>query len=50
MYTVIVEFENDPKTYEFYSIDDALEVYRHAIDNGLMAYIIDEFGDILHIR
>jgi len=50
MYTVVVEFAGDPKTYEFELLESAIEVYEHATSNGIDAYIIDEFGDILYIK
>ena len=50
MYTVVVEFEDEVKTYEFNDLDDAAEVYKHAISNDIDATVIDEFGDILVIK
>lgn len=50
MYTVVIEFLGDPKVYEFELLENAIEIYKHAINNGVTAYIIDEFGDILNIK
>lgn len=50
MYTVVIEFLGDPKAYEFELLENAVEIYKHAISNGVNAYIIDEFGDILNIK
>lgn len=50
MYTVVVEFPDEVKTYEFSSLDDAKEVYNHANTNGVKATILDEYGDIIVIK
>ena len=50
MYTVVIEFLGDPKVQEFELLENAVEIYKHAISNGVTAYIIDEFGDILNIK
>lgn len=50
MYTVVVEFIGNPMAYEFELLENAVEIYKHAISNGITAYIIDEFGDILNIK
>ena len=50
MYTVVVEFPDEVKTYEFSSLDDAKEVNDHATTHGVKSTIIDEYGDIIVIK
>lgn len=52
IYTVVIETPVGTKTYEFYNIENALEIVRNERENSIDSdvYIIDYYGNILNIK
>lgn len=50
MYTVVVEYPSGTETYEFNSFENAVEAYKYSIEHGIIATVIDEYGNILVIK
>ena len=50
MYYVVVEYESGSKTYEFSTLENAVEARDYAIKNGVIATILDKYGNILNIK